>query len=110
MKSLNGRVAIVTGGAHGIGAGIVEVLATEGAKVAIADIDTQAGDRLAESLRARGLEVHALRVDVVVREDVDSAVASVLERWGQLDILAANAGVYPRALVEEIDDELFDRI
>jgi 3-oxoacyl-[acyl-carrier protein] reductase len=110
MKRLDGRVAIVTGGAQGIGAGIVEVLAGEGARVAIADIEGQAGDRLAEGMRARGLEVQALRVDVVVREDLDAAVANVLERWGRVDILAANAGVYPQASVEEIDDELLDRI
>jgi 3-oxoacyl-[acyl-carrier protein] reductase len=110
MNSLEGRVAVVTGGAQGIGAGIVEVLALEGARVAIADIDPQAGERLAEGMRARGLEVQALGVDVVVRDDVEAAVASVLERWGRVDILAANAGVYPRAAVEELDDELFDRI
>jgi 3-oxoacyl-[acyl-carrier protein] reductase len=110
MKSLAGRVAMVTGGATGVGAGIVEVLAQEGAKVAIADIDAQAGDRLAEGLCARGLDVRALRVDVVVRDDLDSAVASVLDGWGRLDILAANAGVYPQAAVEEIGDELLDRI
>ncbi len=110
MKRLDDRVAIVTGGAQGIGAGIVEILAEEGAKVGIADIDVNAGDLLAESLLARGLEVQALGVDVVVREDVEAAVASVLERWGRLDILAANAGVYPRAAVEAIDDELLDRI
>jgi 3-oxoacyl-[acyl-carrier protein] reductase len=110
MKTLDGRVAMVTGGALGIGAGIVEVLAQEGAKVAIADTDAQAGERLAEKLCAHGLDVRALRVDVVAREDLDVAVASVLDRWGRLDILAANAGVFPPATVEEIDDALLDRI
>jgi 3-oxoacyl-[acyl-carrier protein] reductase len=110
MKSLEGRVAFVTGGAVGVGAGIAEVLAAEGAKVALVDIDAGAGVRLAESLRARGLAAQALHVDVVAREQLDVAVASVLESWGRLDILAANAGVYPQASVEAIDDELLDRI
>jgi 3-oxoacyl-[acyl-carrier protein] reductase len=110
MRRLDGRVAMVTGGAHGIGAGIVEVLAAEGASVAIADIDEQAAKRLADSLGAHGCDVAPLLLDVVVRSDVEAAVAQLLDRWGRVEILVANAGIYPQAAVEQIDDALFDRI
>jgi 3-oxoacyl-[acyl-carrier protein] reductase len=108
--SLEGRVAIVTGGASGIGAGIAEVLAHEHARVAIADIDESAAERLAERLRERGARAIAVEVDVVERRSTTSMAAAVLERWERIDILAANAGIYPQARVEEIEDELLDRI
>jgi 3-oxoacyl-[acyl-carrier protein] reductase len=109
MISLEGRVAIVTGGARGIGAGIAEVLGREHARVAIADIDGLAAEQLAEQLRKRGVQASAIEVDVVDRRSVAEMAAAVLERWERIDILAANAGIYPQARVEEIDDELFDR-
>jgi 3-oxoacyl-[acyl-carrier protein] reductase len=110
MKSLEGRVALVTGGAHGIGAGISDVLAGEGALVAVADIDLSAAERLAGELMEAGRKAVAVGVDVVERDSADAMAAAVVERWGRIDILAANAGIYPQATVEEIDDSLFDRI
>jgi len=110
VKSLEGRVAIVTGGANGIGAGISDVLGSERARVAVADLDLAAAERSAAELTERGQEAIAVAVDVVERESVDRMAAAVLERWGRIDILAANAGIYPQATVEEIDDALFDRI
>ncbi len=110
MKSLEGRVALVTGGAHGIGAGISGVLAGEGALVAVADIDLSAAERLAGELMEAGRNAVAVGVDVVGRDSADAMAAAVVERWGRIDILAANAGIYPQATVEEIDDSLFDRI
>ena len=110
MKSLEGRVALVTGGAHGIGAGISDVLAGEGALVAVADIDLSAAERLAGELMEAGRNAVAVGVDVVERDSADAMAAAVVERWGRIDILAANAGIYPQATVEEIDDSLFDRI
>jgi 3-oxoacyl-[acyl-carrier protein] reductase len=110
MKSLAGRVAIVTGGANGVGAGIAEILAQEDARVAIADIDLAAAELLAAELREAGRETIAVGVDVVDRADVDRMAAEVLGLWGTIDILAANAGIYPRVSVEELDDETLDRI
>ncbi len=109
MKTLAGRVAIVTGGASGIGAGIAAVLATEQARVAVADVDVSAAERLSERLRDRG-EAIAVEVDVVDREAVGKMVATVLGHWGRIDILAANAGIYPRASVDAIEDGVLDRI
>lgn len=110
MKSLEGRVAVITGGASGVGEGIATVLAREEARVAIADIDAVEAQRLAARLQSEGLETVAIEVDVVDRESADRMAATVIERWQGIDILCANAGAYPSAVVDEIGDEFVDRI
>ncbi|MGA2455825.1 MAG: glucose 1-dehydrogenase [Solirubrobacteraceae bacterium] len=110
MRSLEGRVAVVTGGASGIGAGIAAVLAREHARVVVADTDATAAGRLVQELHGQGLEAIAIEVDVVDRGAVEEMAAATLDRWGRIDILAANAGIYPQATVAEIEDELLDRI
>jgi 3-oxoacyl-[acyl-carrier protein] reductase len=110
VKRLDERVAIVTGGANGVGAGIATVLAREGARVAIADIDLAAAERLSAKLDAEGAEAIALEVDLVDSSAVTRTASEVLERWSRIDVLAANAGVYPEARIEEIDDPFLDRV
>ena len=110
MKRLDERVAFITGGASGVGAGIASVLAREGARVAIADIDHAAAERLVAKLDAEGAEAIALEVDLVDSAAVTRTASEVLERWARIDILAANAGVYPEARIEEIDDSFLDRV
>ncbi len=110
MKSLEGRVAVVTGGASGVGEGIATVLAREEARVAIADVDAARAEGLVANLQSEGLEALAVEVDVVDRASADRMAAAVIERWEGIDILCANAGVYPSARVEAIDDEFVDRI
>jgi 3-oxoacyl-[acyl-carrier protein] reductase len=110
VKALDGRVAVITGAASGVGRGIADVLSLEGASVVIADLDLDAGERFASELRDRGGDAVALEVDVADRGSVDSMAAGALERWKRIDILAANAGVYPAAELSEVEDEVFDRI
>ena len=110
MKGLEERVAVVTGGASGVGAGVATVLAREGARTVIADIDLPAAERVAESLRGEGADAIALEVDLVDPAAVDRMAAAVIDRWGRIDILSANAGIYPSAMIEEIDDAFLDRI
>ncbi len=110
MKSLQERVAVVTGGASGVGAGIATVLAGEGARVAVADLDLAAARELAARLGEGGAEAAAVEVDLVDAAAVERMAASVLERWGRIDVLAANAGTYPSAPIEQIDDAFLDRV
>jgi 3-oxoacyl-[acyl-carrier protein] reductase len=111
MKDLSGRVAIVTGAASGVGLGIAEVLAGEGARVVLVDLDPAAGERAAATLRQAGHDALALGADVVDGGAVVALGAGVLERYGRIDILAANAGIYhPPVALDAMRDSDWDRI
>jgi 3-oxoacyl-[acyl-carrier protein] reductase len=110
VRALTGRVAVVTGAASGIGRGIAEVLAAEGAGVALVDASGAAAETAAAELRGAGSDAVGLAADVTDHAAVAAAVASCEERFGRIDILAANAGVYPEARLEDIDAALFDRV
>jgi 3-oxoacyl-[acyl-carrier protein] reductase len=110
MKRLDDRAAVVTGGATGIGRGIAQVLAAEGARVAIADVDAGRAEAAAAELTRGGAEAFAIPADVTDRAAVEAMAAAVLERFGRIDILAANAGVYRPDPIGEITDEVWDWI
>jgi 3-oxoacyl-[acyl-carrier protein] reductase len=107
MQSLSGQVAVVTGAARGIGRGIATVLAAEGAHVVIADIDADAAQQTADELGEGALGVAA---DVTDRASVEALAATALTAFGRIDILAANAGIYPSTALAGIDDALWDRV
>ena len=100
-----GRVAIVTGAASGIGHAIAERLVAEGALVAIADVDSAGAERAAEAFGDQGL---AVACDVSDRAAVDAMVAAVMERWGRLDVLVNNAGIYSATSLDDVGGERFD--
>ncbi len=103
------RVAIVIGAARGIGAGIAERFVEEGASVVIGDRDAEAGHATVERLAAIG---PAAFVDADIAGDADAGriVAAALERFGQIDVLVQNAGIYPWTLIEDISTEEWDRV
>lgn len=106
---LKDKVAIVTGGAMGIGKGIVTVFAREGAKVIIADINEEAGRATEKELRDQGFEVFFVRCDVSNEEDVKEMIRTAVERYGALHILVNNAGIGVYKSITEATREEFER-
>jgi NAD(P)-dependent dehydrogenase (short-subunit alcohol dehydrogenase family) len=110
MGQVDGKIALVTGGASGIGEACVETLAREGAAVVISDIDDGRGNDLASSLNAAGRQAIYLRHDVTDETQWQQVVAEIERRHGRLDILVANAGLganHPALDVTEHDwDEM----
>ncbi len=97
MTDIQGKVAVVTGGASGIGRGIAEALIEEGATVVIADIQQDALDATAAEIGATGF-----RVDVTKPDSVEALKDFVLERFGRADIVCLNAGVGPSGLIKDL--------
>ncbi len=103
-KRVDGKVAIVTGGASGIGEATSRLFSQHGARVVIADIDEVKGGRLESELNESGGEAAFRRLDVTSEDQWNAVVAEAVERWGRLDIVVNNAGmsgVKGRAVVEE---------
>lgn len=105
MFSLENRVALVTGGEHGIGKGIAGVLHKAGAKVVIGGIDEAAGQQVAKELG--GLFV---KLDVTRQSDCRAAIAAIEKQYGQLDILCSNAGIFPQANLGEMTEAQWDQV
>jgi len=107
---LAGRVAVVTGGANGLGVAFCRGLAQHGARVAVADWDDVARERTVEELTDEGLEVLSVPVDVSDRASTQAMAAAVLARWGRIDVLVNSAAVYTAAPFEEIEEDEWDRM
>lgn len=104
------RTALITGGARGIGLAIADRYLEEGARVAVADIDTQGVEEAVGRLRPKGAErVMGVRLDVCDRESIAAAIQAVTEHLGGIDILVNNAAVFDMAPVLEVTEESFDR-
>jgi meso-butanediol dehydrogenase / (S,S)-butanediol dehydrogenase / diacetyl reductase len=110
MKELDGRVALVTGAAHGIGAGIAEVLAREGARVAVTDIDESGASELASRIGSDPDQAIGLAHDVASADSCREVVERTRETFGPIDILVNNAGISQRIPFAEIDEEAWDRM
>src|SRR5580698_5060076 len=102
VNELLGKVAIVTGGASGIGAGIVERFVAEGARVVIADVVRDRGEELAAKL---GGEVTFRLADVSDPDQVGALVASAVETFGGLDVMVNNAGISSKMHRSFLDDD-----
>lgn len=109
-KRLDGRVALVTGGARGIGRAICEKLASEGAKIAMVDIMLDVAEKTAEEFKAQGYEAMAIQANVAVPEDADKAIAAVVAKYGKLDILVNNAGITRDTLMLKMSEKDWDAV
>jgi len=106
MKRLEGKVALVTGGARGIGRAICEAYVAEGAKVAVAD---RLAHEAEETAAALGENAVAVVLDVTDHDGIRAGVAAVEDRWGGIDVLVNNAGVFGMSSIEEITRAEYDR-
>jgi NAD(P)-dependent dehydrogenase (short-subunit alcohol dehydrogenase family) len=107
---LEGKVAIVTGAAMGIGRACAEAMAARGARLFIADIDAQAGQATCREIQAGGGIAHFLLTDVTSLADFAVLARSAVERYGRIDILVNNAAVAIGGVVDEIDEATWDRV
>ncbi len=107
MKRLDGKSALITGAARGIGLGFAEAYMREGATVAIADIDLDAATAAAAGLGAGAYAVH---LDVSDQDSIDAAIASVVDHAGKLDILINNAALFDAAETVDITRASYDRL
>lgn len=110
-KRLEGKVAIITGAAAGIGKGIALLFAEEGAKLILADIQKQQGEALEKEIISNGGNAKFILTDVTLEDDLTSLVTETLELHGDIDILCNNAGKSVPFRLEDMDvDKHFDAI
>jgi NAD(P)-dependent dehydrogenase (short-subunit alcohol dehydrogenase family) len=104
---LKDKVALVTGGARGIGAAIVDRYVAEGARVAVADISFAAAK---ETAARHGAQAFAVSLDVTKMASIDAAVEDVVSRWRGVDILVNNAAIFDLAPIVEVTEASYDKI
>lgn len=104
---LQGKSALITGAARGIGAAFAKAYVAEGAKVAIGDIDLGRAEETAAEI---GPQAYALRLDVTDQASIDDCIAGVVEKTGHLDILINNAALFDMAPIVEITRASYDRL
>lgn len=107
---LQGKVALVTGGASGIGRGIALRFASEGAAVVIADVDAAGGEAVVTEIRQAGGQALAVTADVTKGADCGRMVAAAVEGFGRLNVLVNNAGIGGGQALAEMDEAVWDRI
>ena len=111
MDRVKGKVAIVTGGANGIGEATAKLLAKEGAGVGIVDVDDKNGARVIEEITSEGGDAVYRHADITIEEEVAHAFAGFYEKYGKLHILVNNAGIAgSRVPAHKATVKDFDRI
>ncbi|HEY5960929.1 MAG TPA: 3-oxoacyl-[acyl-carrier-protein] reductase [Polyangiaceae bacterium] len=110
MGLVDKKVAVVTGGAQGIGAAIVDRLASEGASIAVVDINGERAKEVALAAQKKGVEAECYVVDVADTEAVKTLVAEVTKRFGRIDILVNNAGITRDGLLMTMSEKDWDLV
>ena len=110
MARLDGKVAIISGGARGQGAAEARLFAQEGAKVVIGDVLDEEGKQVEAEIAEAGGEITFVHLDVTSETEWQSAVQTAVDSFGRLDILVNNAGILLRKGVEDTTGDEWDRI
>jgi len=107
---LAGKVALVTGAAQGIGKAVALLLAQNGADIVVSDINLEKAEETAKEIEAMGRKAMAIKVDVANSGDVERMVQTILERFGQIDVLVNNAGIARDKLILRMTEEDWDAV
>ena len=107
---LEGKVAIISGGARGMGAAEAKLFAREGAKVIICDVLENEGRQTEAEINEVGGDAVFVKLDVTSQDEWENAVNTAIERFGKLDILVNNAGIIVQSTIEDMTVELWDKV
>jgi len=107
---LEGKIALVTGAAQGIGRAIALLLAQKGADIVVSDINLEKAEEMAKEIEAVGRKGMAIKVDVANTDDVERMIEAILEQFGQIDILVNNAGIARDKLILRMTEEDWDAV
>ncbi len=107
---LENKVAIVTGGANGLGEAYVKGIASEAASVVIADLDEKRGKQIVDEIEKSGGKALFVRTDVSKKPDVEKMVKTTINQFGSIDILVNNAGILFTAPFEDTTEEMWDKL
>ncbi|GJM79059.1 3-ketoacyl-ACP reductase [Paenibacillus sp. HMSSN-139] len=108
---LNGKVAVVTGAASGMGKAIAELFAAEGAKVVVSDLNLEQAQKVVEGIEAKGGEAMGAAANVAVEEDVQRLIDGTVSHFGTVDILVNNAGIMDNFVpAADLTDALWDKV
>jgi 3-oxoacyl-[acyl-carrier protein] reductase len=110
LLELHGKVALVTGGAQGIGRAIALLLAQKGGDIVISDINLEKAEETTREIEALGRKAMAIRANVVVSIEVEMMVQAVIDRFGRIDILVNNAGIARDKLLLRMTEEEWDLV
>src|SRR5690625_887645 len=105
FNSVKGKTVIVTGGSKGIGKGIAKVFAKHGANVAIVSRTRTTAEECADELYADGGNAHGFVGDVIEREWMEEGDDAVVEKFGGVDVLCSNGGMFPQSEIDEMSEE-----
>lgn len=107
---LKGKSAIVTGAGQGIGRGIAQILAKEGAEVIVADLNLENAGKVVAEIKEKGGRAIAVKCDVTQKSEVDAMIDKAISEFGKLDILVNNAGIYPYKPFLEMTEDDWDKV
>ena len=110
IMKLKGQVAIITGAGRNIGEETAKLLATEGARIAVVDMDPGRGERVATEIKKAGGDAKAFVADVASESDIERLVKDVVGQWGQIDILINNAAISDNKHILDITKAEWDRV